>query len=100
MQTPKLLLVLAFSLVYPSLAAAKYPKRAIVTGSEIKIRDEPHSKGRYVNNLYNNMVVTALAESDLPTESDGKKNYWYKVEISDITGWHRRIQQINQSILA
>lgn len=87
MKIPLILVIFTLYFAYTNPATAAYPKQAIVTGDEIKVRDQPSRKGKYVNILYQNMVVTALAESNQPTEIDGFKNYWYQIEAKDFTGW-------------
>ena len=50
----------------------------IVTGSSLRLRSEPNTKGRILTTLYKNTAVDVLEELD---------NGWYKVSYNNIVGY-------------
>lgn len=82
-----LILLLTIFVTYTSSASADLPKQAIVLNDEVRIRDQPSSKGKYVSILYKNMIVTALEKSDQAMDLGGESHYWYKIKNNDVTGW-------------
>lgn len=82
-----LIVLLAIVVTYTSSASADSPRQAIILNDEVRIRDQPSSKGKYVSILYKNMIVTALENSDQTMDLGGESHYWYKIKNDDVTGW-------------
>jgi hypothetical protein len=62
-------------------------RKALITGSSVRLRGEPGLTGREIVQILRGTEVEVLAETDKETLIDGIKAKWYRVKHSGKEGW-------------
>ena len=76
--------LITISINHPS--HAKDNVKGIINDDEVRVRKDPHVKGKYLGVLYKNMVVDVISSTKKKTTIGEQTHKWFKVKHGELTG--------------
>ncbi|MFO7849450.1 MAG: SH3 domain-containing protein [Spirochaetia bacterium] len=60
---------------------------AVITGSHLRLREQPSTDSRAVTTLWRGNVLEIISREDLKVQVEGIEDYWYQVAYDGLQGW-------------